>query len=205
MHPHSAWLAFIQVARSNSILKVSWCWRPTELVLCHLFCRTRAEIRKRVGSDFTEIQRSFTAWTDSAWGHLRTKKMSSNAQALDMPHDWRFTKRTLWSHICHTFSSAAVSVTPSRAWPDQRNSSCSGKWAQDDSPASSVMITPPAIWCWTYYSTLGAYCIYDMMYDIGDAFSLLCNLKHLCLVTKSLYVNPLEVLKRTMKSNFSKQ
>lgn len=139
------------------------------------------------------------------WGHLRTKKMSSNAQALDMPHDWRFTKRTLWSHICHTFSSAAVSVTPSRAWPDQRNSSCSGKWAQDDSPASSVMITPPAIWCWTYYSTLGAYCIYDMMYDIGDAFSLLCNLKHLCLVTKSLYVNPLEVLKRTMKSNFSKQ
>lgn len=61
-----------------------------------------------------------------------------------------------------------------------------------NSPATSVTITPPVknkllrptalLWVHTLY----------MMYDIArNALSLLRTLKHICLVTKSLYVDPL--------------
>lgn len=78
----------------NSILNGLWCQRPTELALYHISQSKDRNQRKGV----LRFQRS-RDWTDSAWGQLRTKP-SSNAQAPDTPHIWRFAKRTLWNHIC---------------------------------------------------------------------------------------------------------
>lgn len=101
-------------------------------------------------------------------------------------------------------------MTPSLAsLAKQRNSCYSGKRTWNDSPATSVITTPPVTnkLFQSYYSILGKHCLYDILPDIiwdMETHSARCA-THMCFVTKSLYIGPLQILKVTLKGIFSKQ
>lgn len=84
-----AWLALIQAARSNSYL---------ESLVMQETCRAgsvpiKDRKEERVWSGFPRDPEHTHCLNRQCLGHLRTQERSSSAQAPDMPHSWRFTKR----------------------------------------------------------------------------------------------------------------
>lgn len=192
MHCGCAWLALTQVARSNSICKVLWCWRPAELVLCHWWAEQGQEWGKGCGQ---VSPRSRT--------HLLPEQIVLGATSGH--NRWAAVLKPL---MCLTGGASqkdilelylpdiilSCSFCDSKAsLAKQRNSCYSGKRTQNDSPATSVITTPPVtnklfLNC---CSILGTHCLYDILPDIiwdMGTHSVQCVTTHMCFVTKSLYV-----------------
>lgn len=210
MHRGCAWLALTQVTRSNSIWKVLWCCRPTELILCHWWAEQGEKWGKGCGQvspgSRTRPLLEQTVLGASS-GHNRSAAVLKPLICLttggSQKHILELYLPDILLSWCFCDSKASLAK--------QRNSCYSGKriW-QNDSPATSVITTPPVInkLFQSYYSILGTHCLYDILPDIiwdMGTHSVRCVTTHMCFVTKSLHIGPLQTLKVILKGIFSKQ
>lgn len=160
-------------------------------------------MRQRLWSGFTELQNTSAAGATS--GHNRWAAMLKPLICLTTGGSLKDIVELLLSHdllSCSFYDSKA-------SLAKQRNSCYSGKRTRNDSPATSVITTPPVTnkLFQSYYSILGKHCLYDILPDIiwdMETHSVRC-VTHMCFVTKSLYTGPLQILKVTVKGIFSKQ
>lgn len=209
MHHGCAWRALTQVARSNSIWKVLWCWRPAELNLCHWWAEQGQEWGKGCGqvslrSRTHPFPEEIVLGASS--GQNRSAAVLKPLIRLTTGGSQKDILELCWPDILLSCSFCDSKASLAK----QRNSCYSGKRTQNDSPAASVITTPPVTnkLFQSYYSILGIHSLYDILPDIiwdMGTYSVRCVTTRMCFVTKSLYIGPLQILKVILKGISSKQ
>lgn len=200
----------LQAARSNSVWKVLWSWRPAELVLCHWWAEQEQKWGKGCGQGFPRSRtHPLPEQVVSAWGHPRHSRTAAVLNPLISLTAGGSQKDIV--EQCLPDILLSCSFCDSKAsLAKQRNSCYAGKRTQNDSPATSVITTPPVTnkLFQSYYSILGTHCLYDILPDIiwhMGTHSVWCVTAQMCFVTKSLSIGSLQILKVILKGIFSKQ